>query len=432
VLLYELLTGTTPVDKKSLGKAALLEILRIVREVEAPRPSAKLSTLDTLPSVAADRGTEPAKLSRLMKGELDWLVLKALEKDRTRRYETANGLARDIQRYPADEVVEAWPPSAGYRKFVRRHKGQVLATATVIVALVTGVAAVVTVQVRANRELTAKNAELAEQQAEVEARFQTAQKAIATFHTGVSEDFLLKNAKFKELRTKLLKEAARFYSDLEKLLAGKTDAKPRKLLAEGYSQLGELTEKVGDQQEALAVQRKALAVRRELAAPGADVDTRLDVARSLLAVGKLLVATGDLAGALSALQEQRDLAAALEAGAPTDAVRTQLAYEHTGIGVVLSRTGKPDEALQEYQKALAIRQRGAASRALGRVVRSATAEQIGEAVRRTNGASISDSSPGRLSEHPTFGYAEHCRDSRRTLHPAIVNRINTGPSFSHR
>jgi serine/threonine protein kinase len=129
VLLYELLTGTTPVDKKSLGKAAVLEILRIVREVEAPQPSAKLSTIDTLPSVAANRGTDPARLSRLMRGELDWLVMKALEKDRTRRYETANGLARDIQRYLADEVIEARPPSVGYRvsKFVRRHKGQVIA-----------------------------------------------------------------------------------------------------------------------------------------------------------------------------------------------------------------------------------------------------------------------------------------------------------------
>jgi serine/threonine protein kinase len=141
VLLYELLTGTTPVDKKSLGQAALLEILRIVREVEAPRPSAKLSTLDALPSVAANRGTEPARLSRLMKGELDWLVLKALEKDRTRRYETANALNRDIQRYLADEVVEARPPSVGYRvsKFVRRHKGQVIAASLVLLALVGGI-----------------------------------------------------------------------------------------------------------------------------------------------------------------------------------------------------------------------------------------------------------------------------------------------------
>jgi non-specific serine/threonine protein kinase/serine/threonine-protein kinase len=141
VLLYELLTGSTPVDRKSLGKTPLLEVLRIVREVETPRPSAKLSTLDTLPNVAANRGTEPAKLSKLMKGELDWLVLKALEKDRARRYDTANGLARDIQRYLADEVVEARPPSAGYRvrKFVRRHKGQVVAASLLLAALLAGV-----------------------------------------------------------------------------------------------------------------------------------------------------------------------------------------------------------------------------------------------------------------------------------------------------
>ena len=141
VLLYELLTGTTPVDKKSLGQTAALEILRIVREVEARRPSAKLSTIDTLPSVAASRGTEPAKLSKLLKGELDWVVMKALEKDRRRRYETANGLARDIQRYLADEVVEARPPSVSYRvsKFVRRHKGQVMAASLVLLALVGGI-----------------------------------------------------------------------------------------------------------------------------------------------------------------------------------------------------------------------------------------------------------------------------------------------------
>ncbi len=140
VLLYELLTGTTPVDRKSLGKAALFEILRIVREVEAPRPSSKLSTLDTLPRVAANRGTEPAKLSRLMRGELDWIAMKALEKDRARRYDTVNGFARDIQRYLADEVVEARPPGRGYRvrKFVKRNKGRVVAVAVVFVALVVG------------------------------------------------------------------------------------------------------------------------------------------------------------------------------------------------------------------------------------------------------------------------------------------------------
>jgi hypothetical protein len=172
VLLYELLTGTTPVDKKSLGKAAILEILRIVREVEAPRPSAKLSTLDTLPSVAANRGTEPAKLSRLLRGELDWLVMKSLEKDRTRRYETANGLARDIERYLADDVVEARPPSLGYRvsKFVRRHKGQVTAASLVLLALVGGVigTTIGLFQARAAQRAEALQRQEAEKAAEAE------------------------------------------------------------------------------------------------------------------------------------------------------------------------------------------------------------------------------------------------------------------------
>ena len=142
VLLYELLTGTTPMDRKSLGEAAILEVLRVVREVEAPRPSTMVSSSAALPSIAANRNTEPAKLSWLMKGELDWVLLKALEKDRTRRYETAIALARDIQRYLSDEVVEARPPSTGYwmRKFVHRHKAQVVAASLVLLALLVGIA----------------------------------------------------------------------------------------------------------------------------------------------------------------------------------------------------------------------------------------------------------------------------------------------------
>ena len=112
VLLYELLTGTTPLEKKRFAKAAYDEIRRLIREEEPPKPSTRLSTSDSIASIAAQRQTEPAKLSKLMRGDLDWITMKALEKDRTRRYETANGLARDIQRYLSDEPVEACPPSA--------------------------------------------------------------------------------------------------------------------------------------------------------------------------------------------------------------------------------------------------------------------------------------------------------------------------------
>jgi tetratricopeptide (TPR) repeat protein len=145
VILYELLTGLRPIDGKRLRKAALAEMIRIIQEEEPSKPSTRLSTDEALPSLAALRQTDPKKLMALLRGELDWVVMKCLEKERDRRYETANGLARDVQRYLADEVVEARPPSAGYRlkKFVKRNKGQVIAAALVLFALLAGLAGTV-------------------------------------------------------------------------------------------------------------------------------------------------------------------------------------------------------------------------------------------------------------------------------------------------
>src|SRR5258707_15689822 len=126
VLLYELLTGTTPFDKERFRQAAQDEIRRIIREEEPPNPSTRLSeSKDSIASISAQRHTEPAKLTKLVRGELDWIVMKALEKDRNRRYESASALAADVQRYLNDEPVQACPPSAGYllRKVARRNPG---------------------------------------------------------------------------------------------------------------------------------------------------------------------------------------------------------------------------------------------------------------------------------------------------------------------
>jgi serine/threonine protein kinase/tetratricopeptide (TPR) repeat protein/DNA-binding beta-propeller fold protein YncE len=141
VLLYELLTGETPFDRERLRSAAFDELLRIIREEEPPRPSLKLSSSQSLASIAANRHIEPKRLSTLVRGELDWIVMKALEKDRTRRYETANGFANDIQRYLNDEAVVACPPSVGYRfrKFARRNKAPLATAAVVAVALILGI-----------------------------------------------------------------------------------------------------------------------------------------------------------------------------------------------------------------------------------------------------------------------------------------------------
>jgi len=140
VLLYELLTGTTPFDKERLREATYDEIRRIIREEEPPRPSTRVSTLAQAATTAADpRRADPKRLSRELRGELDWIVMKALEKDRSRRYETANGFAMDVQRYLADEPVQACPPSAVYRvrKFARRNQVPLTIAGLVLLILVT-------------------------------------------------------------------------------------------------------------------------------------------------------------------------------------------------------------------------------------------------------------------------------------------------------
>jgi tetratricopeptide (TPR) repeat protein len=140
VLLYELLTGSTPLTSKRMKEAAYAEILRMIKEEEPPKPSTRLSESgEPLASISAQRHMEPAKLSKLMRGELDWIVMKTLEKDRNRRYDTATGLAQDIGHYLADEQVQACPPSAGYRlrKFARRNKVPIAFTALGLLILLT-------------------------------------------------------------------------------------------------------------------------------------------------------------------------------------------------------------------------------------------------------------------------------------------------------
>ena len=153
VVLYELLTGTTPLEREQLRTAAYNEVLRLIKEVEPPRPSTRLSTSTTLPSIAAQRSIDPRHLQKSLAGDLDWIVMKSLEKERSRRYETANGFVRDIERFLNDEAVEACPPSRSYRlkRFVKKHKGQVFAVSVVLLTLVGGIVATSWQSVRARQ-----------------------------------------------------------------------------------------------------------------------------------------------------------------------------------------------------------------------------------------------------------------------------------------
>lgn len=178
ILLYELLTGTTPLERKRTQEIALLETLRLIREEEPQPPSVRLSSTAELPSIAENRGLEATRLSGLVRGELDWIVMKCLDKDRARRYETANGLELDLRRYLADETVEACPPSAGYRlrKFARRNKKALAMAALVGVTLLLAVITLAISYARVNHALSDRLEALADRTAALDAK----SRALAT------------------------------------------------------------------------------------------------------------------------------------------------------------------------------------------------------------------------------------------------------------
>jgi tetratricopeptide (TPR) repeat protein len=176
VLLYELLTGTTPLERRRLREAAFTEVLRRICEEDPPKPSTRLSATQEGPSIAAARGTEPARLARLVRGDLDWIVMKALEKEPARRYETADAMARDVVRHLEGDPVEAGPPSLRYRagKYARKHRGALLVAAGFAAMLVAATAVSTWLAVRAWRaEAVARSdrdAAVAARRAEGEAR----------------------------------------------------------------------------------------------------------------------------------------------------------------------------------------------------------------------------------------------------------------------
>jgi serine/threonine protein kinase len=209
VLLYELLTGTTPFESQTLKKVGLDEIRRMIREDEPPTPSQRLSTLaaQICSTVSERRGVDSRQLGQVLRGELDWIVMKALEKDRDRRYESASALAADVQRYLNDEAVLACPPSAGYRlrKYVRRNR-RPLVTAGIIMATMVA-ASVVSVwqavvardaqhQAEADRDRAATaltQAEAAERQAKTDQERAQAAERRATTEAAIARavnDFL--------------------------------------------------------------------------------------------------------------------------------------------------------------------------------------------------------------------------------------------------
>jgi serine/threonine protein kinase/Flp pilus assembly protein TadD len=290
VLLYELLTGTTPLDRKRMKEAAFLEILRIIREEEPAKPSTRLSSSEALPSVAAHRDLGPAKLTKLVRGELDWIVMKALEKDRGRRYETANGFAADVLRYLSDEPVLACPRSAWYRlrKFVSRHKWPVIATVAVVAALIAGVVGTSIGLVGESRQRALaeeKRGEALRQKAEaVDARGQT-EMVIRFLTNDVLDAVASHRLPDKVLRDQIIEV---MIDPAVALLDEGFDGEPRVEAALRYT-LARIYESVGNGDLALLQVRKSLAIRRRTVG-----DFHPDTLETLSLLGTILRNEGKL------------------------------------------------------------------------------------------------------------------------------------------
>ncbi len=354
VVLYELLTGKPPFDAEKLARSALDEILRTIREQEPPRPSARLTTLteQELTTVAQRRQTESAKLPNLVRGDLDWIVMKALDKDRRRRYETANGFARDLQRFLDNETVVARPPSNLYRfqKMVRRNKLAFAAGAGIAAALVVGLAVALWQSVEKTREYNRAVA------AEQEAKSARATEAKARQQADEARTRAEANEKKAQTEAAKSRQVAQFLKEMLKgvgpsVALGRDTAIVREILDKTAERLGkelanqpeveiqirltlaETYRELGLYKRSEEMSREALRLAR--LRPNEENE---DAADSLTWLGKSLMSQGDLEGAEKHLREALTM-------------NRKLLGEHFGVaaslgdlGIVLQRQKKLAEA----------------------------------------------------------------------------------------
>ncbi len=270
VLLYELLAGSPPFTLKEAGPGGALEMLRVIREEEPPRPSARLGTAEGLPALAA----EPRRLKAQVRGELDWIVLKALEKDRNRRYDSASAFAADVERHLRDEPVLACPPAPGYRlrKFVHRNRVPVLAGVLAAAALVAGVVGTTLGLVRATDAMGQKDSALAaakanENQAkaaqeDAQENLKDALAAVDQMLTRVSQERLAGVPQMEPVRRDLLQGALKFYQKF--LQKNGDDPGIRRETAQAYGRVAQIQRQLGQWDESTKSYRKALELLEEL------------------------------------------------------------------------------------------------------------------------------------------------------------------------
>jgi tetratricopeptide (TPR) repeat protein len=307
-----------------------------------------------------------------LQGDLDWIVMKCLEKDRTRRYETANGLAADIRRHLANEPVVACPPSAGYRlrKFVRRNKGPVLAAGFVLLMLVAGVIGTTLALIEADRqrdlvdgqrrELTERNRALQAAHERERLLNERARQAIETISSEAAIDQLTREKELRPEQKEFLDKMIQYYAESSQ--EGGATEQERTRQARAYHRLGRLNQILGRSKDSENAYRRAVSLFQQLAA---DFPTRpefrLELATSLNLLGVLLLDTDRLTEAESAKIEGLAILKQLAADFPNrPEFRQALAGFHQNLGIVLHVTGRRTEAESAYVEALAIRKQLAA------------------------------------------------------------------------
>ena len=337
VLLYELLTGTTPFDKERLSQASYEEMRRIIREEDPPKPSTRISTLGQAATTISDqRKSDPRRLSQLCRGELDWIVMKALEKDRNRRYDTASALAADVRHYLNDEPVTACPPSAVYvfSKFARRNRVALtlasVVTAALLVLLAGSVVGIMLLG-RANALLEFQINETRHQSGLAEENFRKARQAVDDYFTQVSENRLLKSPLpgLQPLRKELLETALKYYRAF--VQEHRKDPSLRAELARALFRAGMITVSIGSKEESLKALQEARDIWLELARDNpADWQLEGELASSYAEVGALQSRyLGQASSGVEALEQARNFYEKLVAEHP-DATELQkgLARNH--------------------------------------------------------------------------------------------------------
>jgi serine/threonine protein kinase len=356
VLLYELLTGTTPFDNERLRQVGYDEMRRIIREEEPPRPSTRISTLgQAATTLSTQRQSDPRRLSRLFRGELDWVVMKALEKDRNRRYETASAFAADVQRYLADEPVLACPPSVRYRlgKFVRRHKGQVTAAAAMLALLLAGTAVSTWQAVRATRAERQTSAALDQ----VTAAHTETREALDALTDDVVETMFTKQPELDETQTAFLRKVLGFYEAFTQQSAETAEA--RFLRAKGYFKVAHLRGLLGEHAAAVAGYRQAEGLLEALAAEFPDAaDYRHKLARTEGNMAVELAKLGKEGEAETALRKGIDLRTRLADAFPGDLqYRLELANNYNDLGFLRELQHRYPEADAAYRQALGLKEK---------------------------------------------------------------------------